>query len=520
MSRSLLSPARVGLCKYNGRVRSANQWIVKLSKASSSSTSNATAKDEIHDNISTMKDLPGPGLTGTFIHMKRGFVKMHETHHEFALKYGPMFVDKLFGRASVVISDPVLAGIVYRAESKWPYRSFDIVRELVDLKNKLNLPPSLLDLQGEEWGKLRKIIASKLLPPVKLKYYYEDFSLVANDAIEVMNVCRNSDGVVEDARDIIERWSMESIGMFAFGQRTGMLDDPPSDKGIKFRDTIKNVLSLSMFFSIFKWSKYFYRSKHKLLADSLTGYTQHAEHLVRNVIKHVLDCEERDVPIDRRYAKSFVYYLMAEDSMTEKECFVHAIDVYFAGLDTTSVTLGWLWYHLGMNPEKQDKLAAEIAEMVPADNVVTAAIVQKMPYLRACIKESSRLTPAATSIGRILEQDLILKDVFLPKETSVLLNNFTMGRDEKMFPNPEQFEPERWMRDAKEKSDINSFASQPFGYGARSCVGKRISEAELQVFTCLMVKRFRLEYIGKPQTGEIKPILTPKEPLRFAFHER
>ena len=47
-----------------------------------------------------------------------------------------------------------------------------------------------------------------------------------------------------------------------------------------------------------------------------------------------------------------------------------------------------------------------------------------------------------------------------------------MGRDEKMFPNPEQFEPERWMRDAKEKSDINSFASQPFGYGARSCVGK------------------------------------------------
>ena len=70
--------------------------------------------------------------------------------------------------------------------------------------------------QGEEWGKLRKIIASKLLPPVKLKYYYEDFSLVANDAIEVMNVCRNSDGVVEDARDIIERWSMESESVVNF----------------------------------------------------------------------------------------------------------------------------------------------------------------------------------------------------------------------------------------------------------------------------------------------------------------
>ena len=132
------------------------------------------------------------------------------------------------------------------------------------------------------------------------------------------------------AINIMTCFEISGIGMFAFGQRTGMLDDPPSDKGIKFRDTIKNVLSLSMFFSIFKWSKYVYRSKHKLLADSLTGYTQHAEHLVRNVIKHVLDCEERDVPIDRRYGMFLFYiYLSAVKIYHREQFFSLILVIYF-----------------------------------------------------------------------------------------------------------------------------------------------------------------------------------------------
>ncbi len=63
------------------------------------------------------------------------------------------------------------------------------------------------------------------------------------------------------------------------------------------------------------------------------------------------------------------------------------VELYFL---QTSVTLSWLWYHLGTNPEKQEKLASEINAFANSDTAVNAALFQKMPYLRACIKESAR----------------------------------------------------------------------------------------------------------------------------------
>ncbi len=47
-----------------------------------------------------------------------------------------------------------------------------------------------------------------------------------------------------------------------------------------------------------------------------------------------------------------------------------------------------------------------------------------------------------------------------------------MGKNEELFPDAEKFKPERWLRDSNNEIEINSFASQPFGYGSRSCVGE------------------------------------------------
>ncbi len=47
-----------------------------------------------------------------------------------------------------------------------------------------------------------------------------------------------------------------------------------------------------------------------------------------------------------------------------------------------------------------------------------------------------------------------------------------MARNEELFPGAEHFTPERWLRDENNEIEINSFASQPFGYGSRSCIGE------------------------------------------------
>jgi cytochrome P450 len=51
-----------------------------------------------------------------------------------------------------------------------------------------------------------------------------------------------------------------------------------------------------------------------------------------------------------------------------------------------------------------------------------------------------------------------------------MLNTFTMGRDEKIFPESDAFLPDRWLR--ADVSSWHPFSAIPFGYGVRSCVGK------------------------------------------------
>lgn len=51
---------------------------------------------------------------------------------------------------------------------------------------------------------------------------------------------------------------------------------------------------------------------------------------------------------------------------------------------------------------------------------------------------------------------------------------YVMGRDPELFDDPQQYRPERWLRDETHKSGYHAFASLPFGFGTRMCIGKRV----------------------------------------------
>ena len=50
---------------------------------------------------------------------------------------------------------------------------------------------------------------------------------------------------------------------------------------------------------------------------------------------------------------------------------------------------------------------------------------------------------------------------------------YVMGRDPALFDDPLEYKPERWMRGDTNKSSYHAFASQPFGFGTRMCLGKQ-----------------------------------------------
>lgn len=74
-------------------------------------------------------------------------------------------------------------------------------------------------------------------------------------------------------------------------------------------------------------------------------------------------------------------------------------------------------------------------------------------------------------------------------QTQLALCHYSTSMDEENFPKAEEFRPERWLR--KDTLDrVENFGSIPFGYGIRSCIGRRIAELEMylaltQVCVCV-----------------------------------
>lgn len=192
----------------------------------------------------------------------------------------------------------------------------------------------------------------------------------------------------------------------------------------------------------------------------------------------------------------------------------------------TSIAAASTIYQLSQNPDKQQKLYEELQQILPETNsLVSASVQQQMPYLKACIKETLRMYPVIIGNGRSLQSDTVISGYNVPKGTHVIFPHLVVSNSEEYFENPEKFQPERWLKNKDTEGcpmqkKIHPFVSLPFGYGRRSCLGRRFAEAELQILLAKIFRKYRVEYNYGPLTYKITPTYVPEQPLRFKLSLR
>lgn len=207
---------------------------------------------------------------------------------------------------------------------------------------------------------------------------------------------------------------------------------------------------------------------------------------------------------------------------------VLAIDLLLVGVDTTSIAVASTLYQLSQNPDKQEKLYQELKTVLPTANTkFTAETQENIPYLKACIKETLRMYPVIIGNGRSLQSDTEIGGYHIPKGTHVIFPHLVVSNTEEYFSEPQRFEPERWLKKKDEstkcpiKQDkIHPFVSLPFGYGRRSCLGRRFAETELQILLSKIFRKYRVDYNYEALTYKITPTYVPEQPLKFKLTER
>ena len=173
--------------------------------------------------------------------------------------------------------------------------------------------------------------------------------------------------------------------------------------------------------------------------------------------------------------------------LTDAELRDELVTQLVAGHDTTAASLAWFFVHLLGNPAARRELLDEI-DAVVGDGPVTAESVGRLSYLDAAVRESLRLMPILSNVGRWLREPLELEGRRLPANVSVSACIYLAHRDPEVWPDPGRFDPDRFLGKRPDP-----YAWLPFGGGVRRCIGMAFALYEMKVVIASILSRVRLE---------------------------
>lgn len=144
-----------------------------------------------------------------------------------------------------------------------------------------------------------------------------------------------------------------------------------------------------------------------------------------------------------------------------------------AGSETTASVLRVILFHVYGDKSILQRLRSEVstADRKAPDNSLDLKTLEQLPYLTAVIMEGLRLSPAiGTRMARISpETDIYYKEWRIPAGTAVGMTLVLMHTDEKLYPEPQSYNPNRWLVGEDVKKVEQGFA--PFSKGTRNCIG-------------------------------------------------
>ncbi|TEA31341.1 hypothetical protein DBR06_SOUSAS710120, partial [Sousa chinensis] len=432
----------------------------------------------------------------------------------FKSHFGPQFV--------VSVADRDLVAQVLRAEGAVPQRAnMGSWQEYRDLRGRST---GLISAEGEQWLKMRSVLRQRILKPKDVAIFAGEINQVIADLIKRIYFLKSQaeDGeTVTNINDLFFKYSMEGVATILYESRLGCLENSVPQA------TMDYIEALELMFCTFKTSMYagaIPRWLRPLIPKPWREFCRSWDGLFKFSQIHV-DNKLRDIQcqMDRgeRARGGLLTYLFLSQELTREEIYANMTEMLLAGVDTTSFTLSWAVYLLARHPEVQQTLYREIVRNLGERHVPTAADVPKVPLVRALLKETLRLFPVLPGNGRVTQEDLVVGGYLIPRGTQLALCHYATSYEDENFPRAKEFRPERWLRPGNLRR-VDNFGSIPFGYGARSCIGRRIAELEIHLLVIQLLQRFEIKISPWTKTVHAKThgLLMPGEPIHVRFVNR
>lgn len=181
------------------------------------------------------------------------------------------------------------------------------------------------------------------------------------------------------------------------------------------------------------------------------------------------------------------------------------IALLFAGQHTSSITSTWTTLFLGHDKPLMDRARAEVEAVVKPGEALTYEHVQQFDFIHNSVKEALRMFPPLIMLMRKAKVDIPVKakedapdgrsEWVIPKGDIVFTSPAVAGRLDKVFTNPDKFDPDRFSPARAE--DQGKFKFLGFGGGMHACMGQQFGFLQVKAIVATMLRLYEIEPVEK-----------------------
>ncbi|XP_063240685.1 probable cytochrome P450 49a1 [Bacillus rossius redtenbacheri] len=427
--------------------------------------------------------------------------KLTEAVYELSTRLGSVFKLRLNGEDIVITVDAYDTRELFRHEGRYPYRP--TFPALYHFRQKQFRSIGIVPGNGAEWHRFRAAVLP-LLRPAVVQAYAARQDEVAGRLARHIRALRAADGLLTDVFQFLLHFAVEAISVTSPGEVFPCLRDDGEARevvgaSVDFMDGLyQTLIGLPL------WRLYRTAGYRKLERSHAVICRILEKNMKEMKLKH-----ERN-PEEVKKMHPFMASLFENPTLNWDDVVMLAMEIFLGGIDATATTLTMTLHYLSRDGRAQERARAE---------ALGSGDVQHAPYLRACLKETLRLSPTAGANSRYLAQPALVGGYSVPAGTLVSSFGSVTSRSEKYFKDADAYAPERWLRGSGEPA--HPFASLPFGHGPRMCPGRRLALQEMLLLLRQLLRRFEiLSADGNMNLGMVYRMnRIPERPVHLYFKD-
>lgn len=422
---------------------------------------------------------PGPPIRYPFL----------RRHPERALRawsrtYGPLFSLWMGNQLFIVISDARIAkDLLVSNSSIFSSRKQYFIKSQTILRGR----GITVTAYNDKWRQDRRI-AAQVLTPKAIQGYAPFFDYEAHILVRSMYFETKMGKKAIDPAHFVARYALNNMLTISFGSRTDSTLDPLVERALSLATEFMNLSgplsNVVDFFEPLQWIPTTTRSRARRLHSGIREV--YSAMIMR--VKARMDAGE-DVP--DCLIKTLLLTQEQEKLDWDDLCFM-ANAFNLGGVHSTLSLILWFLAIISSRPEVQARAHAELDSVVGRDGWPSAEDEQRLPYIRAIIKEVERIrAPFWIPPPHYSTEDFVYNGMYIPKNTAVILNCYGIHHNEERYPDPFAFKPERFLGDTLTCADSSNLPNAmdrdhwAFGAGRRICPAIHVAEREL----CLAISR-------------------------------